>query len=471
MEGDISMADWQPTTFTDETGNNISDTAGDLGVNLAGGIGGSVGQAIGAPFGGVGAPVGGAALGGVSQGGAEAVRELLSGKGLNFGNIASQFGQGAAWGAVPGGEEARTGAMIGKAGLKALGKRALAGGLAGTGVQAIQNVQQGKPIQQNLLQSGGVSGALNALAPGVSKVLGVPTKFLAGSSEGIRKQIAKFFVGEEASRDPSILQHLDYTDPIKSRDKLNGAAQNLYAHLTEALSKKSVNFGDFMNTIKSAVKNLPPDPSSPKSAASFLSDVENYLKSKAGSFAMLSQKYTPDDIIQGRVQVPLNFVNDIKQSIGKSYGKNSSYDRMYSAARKFIEDAVGGDAPTAEINKSYNRLTEAADFIDKNFAQQRMDQRMGKPLDWIARMALGIGTGMGGAALGFAGTGSPYSNSLVGATFIASALKDLLLSTPQKAAGYANFLDKVSPPVRNALQQLLLRGGNQAVNQGASSPQ
>lgn len=167
----------------------------DLIPQVVGGIGGTIGQALGTPFdaltGPAGTMAGGALLGGASQGTAEAVRELLpGGGGLNLGNIAGETGQGAAFGAIPGVEEARTGELGGevaaKTGVlnnvlkllkpkapitaKGLAKRGVmrAGlGAAGGGTaQAIQNLQQGNPVGQNVPQAAAGTGAANAVLPG-----------------------------------------------------------------------------------------------------------------------------------------------------------------------------------------------------------------------------------------------------------------------------------------------------------------
>lgn len=197
-------------------GNNSSQTqsfgsipkrstgsVGDLQDQLAGTGGGTIGQALGTVLDpvtfGLGTEAGGAIGGGLGQGGAEAVREIQAGKGLNWGDIGSQAVQGGALGAIPlvdeskgaalaaeaGGDAAKT-SFINKALTKLLNPKALTadtmlkrtGIRAGTGfaggavAQAAQNAQQGQnPLQMNDLTGGAETGAVNAMIPGGMNLL------------------------------------------------------------------------------------------------------------------------------------------------------------------------------------------------------------------------------------------------------------------------------------------------------------
>lgn len=161
----------QPT----QSGNN--DTI----PQLVGAVGGTVGQILGTPFDLVSGPggtiAGGAGLGGIAQGGAQAVQNLVTGKPL-MQNVGQEAGQGALFGAIPGGAEMRGMGILGRAGIKGLAARTAAragtGYVAGGVSQELQNTEGGQ--QGNPMVSGGISGALNAVAPGVSSILKLPVK-------------------------------------------------------------------------------------------------------------------------------------------------------------------------------------------------------------------------------------------------------------------------------------------------------
>lgn len=501
-----------PTQSQPQTeGDNL---AGDLGVNVAGGIGGTIGQIIGTPFdlltGPGGTMAGGAIGGGLAQGGAEAVRELLSGKGFSWQDIASQTGQGAAWGAVPFGEEARTAAMGGKllakTGIKALakkaGKKVLVGAPAGMAVQGIQDVRQGKnPLTDpNVLTSGGVSGAINAIAPGLSETLGLSVKAVAGNAKNIYGKLAEYMVGSGYDVNPLVKNNLVYQD-IKnasgatvnhfwqqSERNLRTAAKKLYEPLANALKPKTAGLGDFLDSItQGGTKMLSKD----SKIQNLIFDVANYIeRNSKGSLGNISaqikqlQDYESKSGVDlskqygqlmndlNKIKVSGDVLNNAKQIIGKG---GTEAAPMYQEAKKFVEKLIGKDTETAQINKNYHDLTEAADNIVAKFKDKTIppfvhgSNFMERAGQFIAGSALGD-------IAGFPQTGGMFNiGSSIGggsAVVIANVLKDMLTKTPQRAEKYANVLQrlgKLNPIVENALKQILLRGGQGAINSQSAS--
>lgn len=153
-----------------QQGNN------DIAPQIAGTIGGTIGQVLGTPFDLISGPagtMGGGAIGGsLAQGGTQAVQNLLTGQPLGQ-NVAQEAGQGGLFGAIPGGPELKGLPIAGKL-LGRTAMRAGFGAVAGAGSQLLQNTEGGQ--QGNPLVSGAVSGAANALAPGLSSILKLPGK-------------------------------------------------------------------------------------------------------------------------------------------------------------------------------------------------------------------------------------------------------------------------------------------------------
>jgi hypothetical protein len=438
------------------------DIAGDVGVGLAGGIGGSIGQAIGTPFdlltGPVGTMAGGATLGGLAQGGAEATRELLHGQGLNWGDIASQGAQGAMWGAVPFGEEARTAKtaadaasdvlgsigvdtakedvasnltkVAGKWGTKQIAKRVAYGGVAGMGTQSVQDIRAGKnPLTDpNVLVQGGIGSALNAISPGLSDIVGAIPKTLTGTSGKIYERLAQYMVGSGLDNDPVVKGSLVYQDAKdatgavakdgafwqKSIQNLTANMQKVWKPLQTALENHTDNLGAWMDQVKNGLKqsNLSNETINNNLSAW----VENMTRKAGGQADAIMQKikYNEDLANSTYGKAGGDYIQKILNGLWADLrnmdlpgnvlneGKMMIGDirddapAAYSNAKNYIENMIGDDAPTAKINDTYNNLREASDNIRKNFEGKTRIPDLNKNVGFMQR----FGTMIGGTAVG-----------------------------------------------------------------------
>ena len=315
-----------------------SGSDGNLVDNLAGGIGGVIGQAIGTPFdlvSGPGGTMAGGAIGGaLGQGGAEAIQELLSGKGLNWGNIATQGGEGAAFGAIPGVEEAKTAGTIGEAAAdvakprvldtvknlikskaavpltgKSLAKRAAiragTGAIGGGTAQVISNVGQGKPIGQNVPQTALGTAATNTVIPGVLQEGGnwlnsikqdINQRTVGGPIAEMQKMFdstASQFVGDyqkpyalakgilDSTKDdagnlkPVGLMTNDYVDSaIAKRKSVSQAVEKELQSYLPSQDEKEISNDDIAPIIQSFVKNNYANLPVKQGMKAFLNDVQ-----------------------------------------------------------------------------------------------------------------------------------------------------------------------------------------------------
>lgn len=192
----IKLSD-QKNKLQPQPGGGIEDfLPGALGI-----AGGMAGHVLGVPLGDIetGSPLGsmalGAGLSGLGGGVGEAIRQVFrstQGKGFDTGQILKSGGEQAAYGAIPGGEElkalknvpqiTRFVGPIAEKGLSGIAARTAArtgtGYLGGATAQGIENIGSQKPQDQN--STGVVTGAINALMPGVTNTLGIPGGIVRG---------------------------------------------------------------------------------------------------------------------------------------------------------------------------------------------------------------------------------------------------------------------------------------------------
>lgn len=164
-----------------------------LGKDIGGILGGTLGQIGGSVFGPGGTIAGGAGGGAVGGGLGESIDELIHGQGLNFGKIVGAGGEQGAYGAIPVGEEARAIPLLGKLTGGLVGREAVRGvtGAVGAGLGKISsNLGNGAPLTQGVGNSALVGGGANMLAPGIGKILKVPTSILENTGKNVATAIA-----------------------------------------------------------------------------------------------------------------------------------------------------------------------------------------------------------------------------------------------------------------------------------------
>lgn len=149
------------------TGSGVAAGAAIPGADLTGVpevAGGVMGERAGQTIGGSGGQMIG-----------DALRQLIEGQGNNMdaGSLLSNAGQGALYAQVPGGKMAADIAnplvrTIAKAGIRGAG-----GAGVSAGTQGIRNIQQGKPLTQDMGGQAVMGGALNTVLPGMAEGAGL----------------------------------------------------------------------------------------------------------------------------------------------------------------------------------------------------------------------------------------------------------------------------------------------------------
>lgn len=486
--GGGQVAPVQPLLTPAQQQDLIDQTAG-----AGGGIAGQAGGAILGPLGIIG---GGALIGGLAQGGAEYAQEAKTGKGINWANVLSQGGQGAAYGAIPLVDEAREAKIgaeatgdVAKTGIvqqaikkiltspksltaKGLATRIAIRGATGFGGgylgQAAQNYGQKENLQQSLtnpndLFSGGISGAVNTLLPG----LGTLGKMAVGSSKGIANSIAKHFVGNDLASEPVVrnaLQLVGKTGSNKqlqalSRDNLSKVADSKMMELDKLLEGKTAKKQDFINAAQKDVNKI----FDPKlQGTDLMKYTSDYINNQIKDLSNNSKQYLADN-----ADVPLNILNEIKRGLNRiSYGANGESKNYTNAfithnVKDFIEKAAeaqqeGAGAEVSRLNDEWSKLNDASDIMKQKFGKLGSDIPMAREVGWMARMGLSSALGLGAATAGYS-AGSPYAGGLTAAPFALFALNATLMHNPERAAQYAKALGITAPVLTHALQQLGVR--------------
>lgn len=430
----------------------------------AGGILGGIGGAFipGAGETGLG-EVGGAMVGSsAGQGLGEWLRQALTGQKTNVGNIANQAGQGALWGALPGGKitEGIANPLL-RMGAKAA-IRGVGGAAVGGATQAMQNVQQGKPVGQNVPQTATETGGINAILPGVGAVGKEVVQSHLGSSADIFKNLmAKFLItggkaGADYTDNPAVTDIVtkNMSSPKKAAQALGDAATQLYkTQLQPAFEKTAVTLKDFVSAI-TAQGGYMFSPKEERVLNNALIKAANVSTGAAKDAITLAQQMSQKTGLLGAVsgklgQVPISLdaINTFKQNIPWTEDTQD----LYRTVRQFIEDKMA-NTPVGELNKTYHALQDAGQKLEQKRLDANGNIQLKPNMNWGGRIKAGImGSVLSGAAQMAAGTSptglSPFSG-LGGLTSILTKMvADEAQQKPETAVPYAKAL------------QLLEKGG------------
>jgi hypothetical protein len=154
---------------------------GGIGGTLLGGAGGTaVEPGGGTVLGGIGGErLGQTAGGAAGQGAGEAIRQFIKGKGYDPGAITSETAQGGLYGALPGSQLFKGIANpVARTLARGAGNFA-AGSAVGGATQGVRNIQEGKPLGENVGESAITTGSINAALPMVGSAISKPSQAIA----------------------------------------------------------------------------------------------------------------------------------------------------------------------------------------------------------------------------------------------------------------------------------------------------
>lgn len=172
--------DWLP---------GILGTAGQIGGGALGAVGGGAAGIETGPgallTGAVGEKLGQTAGGAVGQGAGEGIRQWINNlrgktQGVDPGAIGSETAQGGLYGALPGSQFLRGAGSFAARALKAGATNMAGGSIVGGATQAVRNIQQGKPVGDDVPQQALATGAINTVLPTFSQGIPDGARSLAG---------------------------------------------------------------------------------------------------------------------------------------------------------------------------------------------------------------------------------------------------------------------------------------------------
>lgn len=324
----------------------------------------------------IGQTVGGAA----GQGLGEFIRQLIKGKGFDPRRLLGETAQGGVFGMVPGSEGAKLPELLTR------------GAVGGAAMSGIQSLEEGKPITAAGTGSNAAAMAgLNAIAPGVGKILGKVGGTVFPEAGRLMNELATRFFGDEAAKDPEILSHLDTVGGWKAtRDSLVKGAQDAYEKLNAALKPKTVTIGEYLDRITSGLPSNDIESRSNQIRNAIAQKVGGELKQLTNDYArIVRQAGTSPSMARGpaamsrralyqsgqrlaekidSTPVTGDIINSIQHTVVNDWFDEAK--PAYTAGKNFIEELAGKDTPTAAINQTYRKLMDTANFMTKKFSRE-----------------------------------------------------------------------------------------------------
>lgn len=371
--------------------------------------------------------------------------------------------------AIPGGEVSQAANPLVRGALNTAGRLG-AGAAMGGLQQAGTNLQQGKPALQDVGQTAGLSGGINAVLPGVGQLAKGAVESHLGNSQSILKNIMdKFLIsggkgGADYTDNPAVIDIVskNLSDPKKAANALTTAATDLYKNKLEPVYQKiAVPLGEFMKTITADGRYM-------------FSDKEAKIVNNALIKAANSSEGTAKDAIslmidtgqktglanavrgaQGKIPISLDAVAKFKQAL--PYNEETA--ALYDTTKQFIENSVK-DMPIAELNNTYHALQDAGAKLEAKYLKGEGKIQLKSNMGWAGRIkAGGIGAALQ-AATEFATTGSlPTSLSMYSGvgpvlSMVTKMIADERQQFPHTAVPYMQGLQKLEQG-GNALYKLL----------------
>ncbi len=402
-------------------------------------VGGVVGGILGTPADVATGPLGtmgGAAIGGaLGQGAGEVIKQLAEGQQLNPGRVAGEAATGGIFGLLPGGD-------LGMGLLGRLVTRAL-GGAAVTGAgQAIQNVENQKPITQNVGSSALVGGALTPLVGEIApKLLGGAFKNLGTdmTARAIQPDVNPHIGAtvDQAKAAQTFLEQI----PTKASLTLGGADKAVASKLSElntqvmdALGKNTnvIGHGNLLNIVKGIMQqNLPEfntaDPSMMKLAQPYFSIIDRYLSKEP---AQLQSGITDHYIDSTGVKNAIKAMDKVLEQPGGAFyklksGQELSFQNMVSlnvrSALNYVLKQSNPDiAPLLDTEtkliQAGNNLFPKTNVRTPNMWNLRAMPIINQLLGAVGSIELGGGRAAYTAGKGLSALGqNPYTNNSLNA--------------------------------------------------------
>lgn len=359
---------------------------------VAGQVGGGL---LGLRGGGAGVKVGQTVGGSAGQGLGEAIRELLTHQQLNPTSIANQTGQGLLWSLLPGGNLAKG---IGNPLLR-LGAKGVVRGVGGAGVgaatQAMQNVQQNKPVGQNVPQTALETGGANVAFGGLSDILSAAGKVLnkipgdvydrtvGGTIRGLQalyNQTASKFVGdyplnyamekgiipsttdELGNRQPEGLMTKEYIDQAVAKrkdvaqqveDKLQSYLPGVKENPLQLHSIQPILDSFFQSMYQADPKNVL---SQAISKQLFMSDILKFAKKSTTSDPVNTGDLM--GFLAGSNPGSVKLINDLKRIAGRGFSETNpgAWNGLYSDLKSFVEQNATDPKAVANLNAEHSML-------------------------------------------------------------------------------------------------------------------
>lgn len=353
-------------------------------------IGGGAGTAGGAIAGGgpedipadvIGEKVGQTAGGAIGQAGGDFLKQFLltlSGnqKGINPGEIAAEGAEGGLYGLTPGGE---TGAGV----VKNILTRGVGGAAVGGGAQAIQNIQQGKPVGSQVGKAAIAGGALNAATGGLLDTL----HLVRGTGEKVANDIEDTVVKKpQQARQEAIREAHEtmvspkQTDFAVENGILDSEKGISSPHIAQALQKTQQIGTDVENSIQNTIKNVSISTDEQKQLDSGIDAIlEKHGLSPMNARSLQKQlgqeEYATIQRVRNLLYGGLNSLNkeplslakvqEAKRLVAPLYDEKGVMGELYRYLQTSIENKSGKPEVIKELNQQARNISEIRHHLTK----------------------------------------------------------------------------------------------------------
>jgi hypothetical protein len=366
------------------------------------GIGGIIGQVLGGGLGAAGGAVAGGgpedvpadiageklgqtAGGAVGQAGGDFLKQFiltLSGqqKGFNPGEVLGEGAQGALYGAVPGGS-------AGGGVIKNLLTRGAGGAAVGAATQGIQNLEQGKPVTNELGTAAVAGGALNAGAGGLLDMLGS----IRGKGQEVaddientvvkRPQQAREDALQEAHETMVSPKHVDFATENGIIDTSKGMSA---PHIADAIQKNKAIGQQVEESIQNLIKGIPVESTENGELKKGFQDIfpkhglsginAKSLEKQVGPKEYAVIQRVRNLLFEGQ-QVDLSTVNQAKRLLGTVYDEKGATGEMYRYLQDFIEKKSGSPQVVKELNQQARKVAKIEQHLS-NASEKGIPHRL-----------------------------------------------------------------------------------------------
>lgn len=372
-----------PSISTSQVASALPGIGGVIGQVIGGGLGTAGGAVAGGgpediPADVIGEKVGQTAGGAVGQAGGDFLKQFLltiSGnqKGINPGEIAAQGAEGGLYGLTPGG---KTGAGI----VKNLLVRGAGGAAVGGGAQAIQNIQQGKPVGSQVGTAAAAGGVLNAGTGGLLDTL----HLIRGTGDKVANDIENTVVKkpQQAKQEAIREAHETMVSPKQTDFAIeNGILDSEKGisspHIAQALQKTQQIGTDVENSIQNTIKGISVSDTEQKQLNDGIDAIlEKHGLSPMNGRALQKQLGQEEYATIQRVRnlldggmnkkpIDLARVQEAKRLIAPLYDEKGAMGELYRYLQKSIENKSGKPEVVKELNQQARNVAEIRQHLTK----------------------------------------------------------------------------------------------------------